>query len=171
MNNTVNLPKRKPNRLRNYDYSQNGAYFITICTKNQHPILGTIPVWDAALGVLNNPAIPPISPPPHTILSSYGEIVKTFIENTANAYTNVSIPHYVIMPNHVHIILIIENVEDAAVSISPKDLTVVQSCRTPKAVSPTKAVVPQVVNAVKGLSSKRAGFSIWQRSYSSSIKY
>lgn len=33
------LKKRKPNRLKNYDYSQNGAYFITICTKNKKHIL------------------------------------------------------------------------------------------------------------------------------------
>ena len=35
----MNLPKRKQNRLQNYDYSQNGAYFITICTQNRAQIL------------------------------------------------------------------------------------------------------------------------------------
>ena len=34
-----NLPVRKPNRLKNYDYSRNSAYFITICTKNHSTII------------------------------------------------------------------------------------------------------------------------------------
>lgn len=42
----MQLQKRKPNRLKNYDYSQNGAYFITICTKDRKPILSHIPVGE-----------------------------------------------------------------------------------------------------------------------------
>ena len=38
------LPKRKPNRLSNYDYSQNGAYFITICSKEREEIFSHITV-------------------------------------------------------------------------------------------------------------------------------
>ncbi len=40
----MTLPTRKPNRLKNFDYSQNGAYFITVCTKNRNPILSEITV-------------------------------------------------------------------------------------------------------------------------------
>ena len=36
------LPKRKPNRLNNFDYSQNGAYFVTICAKNKEHIFGAV---------------------------------------------------------------------------------------------------------------------------------
>ena len=36
------LPKRKRTRLINYDYSQNGACFITICTKDKRKLLGTV---------------------------------------------------------------------------------------------------------------------------------
>ena len=35
----MNFKTRKPNRLKNYDYSQNGVYFITVCVKNRNPIL------------------------------------------------------------------------------------------------------------------------------------
>lgn len=42
----MELPKRKPNRLKNYDYSQSGAYFITICTQNRAAILANISVGD-----------------------------------------------------------------------------------------------------------------------------
>jgi hypothetical protein len=44
------MPIRKPNRLKDYDYSQDGAYFITICAKNRRNIFGNI-VGDAAYGV------------------------------------------------------------------------------------------------------------------------
>lgn len=36
------LPKRKSTRLKEYDYSKNGAYFITVCVKNKNHILGKI---------------------------------------------------------------------------------------------------------------------------------
>ena len=132
------LPRRKPNRLKDYDYSQNGAYFVTICTKNQREILGTVVVGDAALGV------------PFVKLSKHGEIVKIFIENISNTNRNVFVPQYVIMPNHVHLILIVE-FENAD--------------GTPRAASPTKALIPKIINALKGLSSKKTGVSLWQRSY------
>jgi len=45
----VELPQRKPNRLCDYDYNQNGAYFITICTQDRKKILSQI-VGDDANG-------------------------------------------------------------------------------------------------------------------------
>lgn len=50
------LAKRKPNRLKTFDYSTNGAYFITVCTKDKQCILGT--VGDDVLGVPQNNNIP-----------------------------------------------------------------------------------------------------------------
>ena len=38
----VQLPKRKSNRLKHYDYSQNGAYFITVCVKDGRELLGKV---------------------------------------------------------------------------------------------------------------------------------
>ena len=58
----MNLPKRKPTRLKEYDYSQNGAYFITICTNDRKCILGKIVGQEQA--------------PAEIILSQYGKIVK-----------------------------------------------------------------------------------------------
>ena len=57
-----NLPKRKKNRLQEYDYSQPGAYFITICTKNKEKLLwkGNVdPLnfdWELVGGALRAPA-------------------------------------------------------------------------------------------------------------------
>ena len=88
--------KRKPTRLQSYDYNRNGAYFITVCTKNRHEILGTVTVGDAALGV------------PFVKLSECGETVRMFIENIPNVNPSVFVPKYVIMPNHIHLILVVE---------------------------------------------------------------
>ena len=42
MDNEKELPKRKPTRLKNYDYSTTGAYFLTVCTEDRQPILSRI---------------------------------------------------------------------------------------------------------------------------------
>jgi REP element-mobilizing transposase RayT len=139
------LPIRKANRLKNYDYNQNGAYFITICIKDRREILGNIVVGDAALGV------------PIVKQSKYGEIINTFIENIPKINPEIYVPCYVIMPNHVHMILII--------SITNNDGTPNTFDGTPRAASPTKSKIPKIINSFKGLSSKRIGFSLWQRSY------
>ena len=57
------LPKRKPNRLTGYDYSQPGAYFITICAKGRHAIFGTVCVGRDDLGA------------PYVKLSKYGTVI------------------------------------------------------------------------------------------------
>jgi len=131
-----NYPIRKPNRLKNFDYSQNAAYFITVCTKNRCELLATIE--DTTSGI------------PHVKLSAYGEITKQYIENISTATPDVFVSNFVIMPNHIHLILVVGNIADSG---------------TPRAVSPTKAVIPKVINSLKGLSSKKAGFSLWQRSF------
>ena len=91
----MQLQKRKPNRLKNYDYSQNGAYFITICTKDRKPILSHIPEQSE-----NIPTVVKLSP--------FGECIKEQIENIEKRFDNVIIDNYVIMPNHIHILMRIE---------------------------------------------------------------
>ncbi len=90
------FPKRKPNRLRGYDYSSNGVYFITICTDNRKCILSEIVGAD-------------IIRPCTSQLTKYGEIVKIGIENISKIYKDCSIDCYVIMPNHIHLIISINN--------------------------------------------------------------
>ena len=89
------LPKRKPTRLKGYDYSLNGAYFITICTKDKKCILGKIVGQGLA--------------PVVTDLSQYGKIAKGQLLDLENRYKSVKIDKYVIMPNHIHIILVMDN--------------------------------------------------------------
>ncbi|MBQ2265996.1 MAG: hypothetical protein II342_01205 [Clostridia bacterium] len=48
----MELPKREKNRLKNYDYSQEGAYFITICVKDRKPILSKVRVGTGEIPLL-----------------------------------------------------------------------------------------------------------------------
>lgn len=90
--------QRKANRLRNYDYSQNGCYFITICTKDKQCILSHIKNIGSDF---------------HTCPK---EIIKTPIgcdfEKTlffiADKY-GVTVDNYIVMPNHVHLLLTFDN--------------------------------------------------------------
>ena len=82
----MELVKRKKARLNSYNYSQDGYYFITICTHNKKHILCEIKKGKP-------------------YLSKYGHIIKEQIIKLNNIYDNVSLDKYVIMPNHIHLIL------------------------------------------------------------------
>ena len=88
------LPVRKRNRLQGYDYSLNSAYFLTLCVKGKHNLLGEIDVR----AITNRPQI---------ILSNYGKIVDKAINNISQYYPQINVDQYVIMPNHIHMILIV----------------------------------------------------------------
>ena len=90
----MNLPVRKRVRLKNYDYSSEGAYFITICTHNKQCIFSNIVGQGLA--------------PAAVELSTLGEIANTEILDLENRYKNIKINKYVIMPNHIHAIIIID---------------------------------------------------------------
>ena len=89
------LPARKHPRLKNYDYSSAGAYFVTICTQNRKTLLSTIVGRGLAPAEVN--------------LSSYGKIAQEELLALEKRYTFLKIDHYVIMPNHIHAILIIKD--------------------------------------------------------------
>ena len=126
-----NLPVRKPNRLKGYDYSQNGAYFITICVKDRRELLGKIVVrGDAHIA-------------PYTQLSQYGTVVERYI----NGITGIG--KYIIMPNHIHMIIFIRSDENGTMWSS----------------SPTTQSVPQLIKSFKTLVTKEIGVSLFQRSY------
>ena len=126
------MEQRKKNRLPGHDYSQPGAYFITICTKDHKCILSTIVGADAYIG-------------PRVALTPIGMVVEKYIKNIPG------VGAYVIMPNHVHMILHISsnNILQGPMWAS----------------APTNASVPALVRSWKTLVSKELGQSIWQRSY------
>ena len=88
----MDLPNRKRTRLKGYDYSLPGAYFVTICTKDKKCILSHITVGQGLAPAENR-------------LTMYGLIAKEQIELLECRYEGIKIDRYVIMPNHIHILL------------------------------------------------------------------
>ncbi|MGI6428567.1 MAG: transposase [Syntrophomonadaceae bacterium] len=125
----MQLPKRKSNRLKHYDYSQNGAYFITVCVKDGRELLGKVVGGDD-------------HSTPYVLLSEYGMVTDKYIRRITG------INQYVIMPNHIHMIILIDSHENGTMWAS----------------SPTQPV-PQLIKSLKTLISKEIGCSIFQRSY------
>ena len=104
----TNFPKRKNMRLCDFDYSKHGAYFITVCTEGKRRILSEIMLENIAdADVSPDEIVGEGSPLPQ--LSPYGEIVDRWIKNIPQKYPNVSIERYVIMPNHIHLLLFLYN--------------------------------------------------------------
>ena len=93
----MKLQKRKNIRLKDYDYSQNGAYFITICVKDKHELLGIV-VGTTAPGRPQNE-----NNRPFVELTPLGICVDETIQRANKG--NVKIDQYVIMPNHIHMIV------------------------------------------------------------------
>ncbi|MBR2312931.1 MAG: hypothetical protein IKA46_06555, partial [Clostridia bacterium] len=97
------LPKRKPTRLYGFDYSTEGLYFITICTKDRKCILSKI-VGDVPLSNTDHHVGGGALDAPRVVLTDIGKIVERHLLG-CNKMPSVYIDKYVIMPNHIHIIV------------------------------------------------------------------
>lgn len=149
MNDGNDLPKRKDIRLKDYDYSSPGAYFVTICTKDKKNYFwnGSVDLqtfkWcyvGATCGRPQNSCIRPKNLP----LSDIGMIVADELEHWNQTYPAVSLHSYVIMPNHLHAIVVISNEECGA---------------------QVATTLGRMVNQFKGAATKKIGEPIWQKSY------
>lgn len=92
----MSLPQRKPTRLKDYDYSTNGAYFITICVQDRRCILSEISVGEGLA-------------PPAVRLTEQGKVVEKQLLLIPSRFPQATVEKYVIMPNHVHMILSLQN--------------------------------------------------------------
>lgn len=116
-----NLPVRKKIRLNNYDYSEENIYFITICVKDRLEKLGKIEEDNDIK------------------LTKEGNIVKQHIYRIEELYKNVIIDEYVVMPNHLHILLLIKYKNGATIS--------------------------KIIKHFKTNISREIGYAIWQKSF------
>ncbi len=123
-------PKRKNNRLRDYDYNQVGAYFITICTENRSCLLSAIETDG------NNCT--------SCTLTVYGKIADKYIQQLNVFYEHISVEYYVIMPNHIHLLLVIHD-----------------SSKTSNS-NLQNSVVSQFISTLKRFCNKEYGRNIWQ---------
>ena len=113
--------QRKSPRIPNYDYSNPNYYFITICTHQRKCIFGT-----------------------PKQLNQFGEIAKKHIQNLQNHYVDVRVDQFVVMPNHIHMILILGAENRANIETI---------------IAQYKAGVSREIRKIK------YGINIWQRSF------
>ena len=138
MNKKAAFPKRKEIRLKSWDYSNVGAYFITICTFQKSCILSRITVGEGLA-------------PPEIRLLDAGKIVEEEILSLENRFPTIRLDHYVIMPNHVHLLIVLSG-EAHLGGTSPS------------------ATVTGIVGTMKSISARRCGAELsckplWQRSF------
>ena len=93
------LPDRKRIRLDSYCYSMSGRYFITVCAQDKRPIFSRIIERHYQCDSCRNVS------PYVTELTDLGKIVEDVILSLSSTFPLVSVPCYVIMPDHIHMIL------------------------------------------------------------------
>ena len=128
----MNLPERKKNRLTEYDYSLPNVYFITICTDGRKNLF-----WKDVGAAIRRPE--------DILLSRCGKIAQQAIQNIEKHYDSVSVEHYVVMPDHIHLLLRIHT----------------DSCGR-RIAAPT---IASVINQMKGAATRQVGFPLWQKGY------
>ena len=122
------FPVRKKTRLTYFDYSSCNYYFLTLCTKDHKCIFGD----PQALNLI-------------------GSVVQAHIVKLPSYYRGVTVDKFAVMPNHVHMILILGiDVEDGRAMLAPT---------TPS------LSVSHIIQHLKGVVSKHIGHSIWQKSF------
>ena len=122
----MELPNRKNIRLKNYDYSQNGAYFLTVCIKDRHELLGKIDVGTNCV---------------RPQLSEHGMVVEKEIAILNATYEDVKVDKYIIMPNHIHMIILV-TAEPGRTQFVP--------------------TISRIIKQFKGAITKKTGVPLWQ---------
>ena len=128
----MEFPKRKQNRLTEYDYSTPNAYFITICVEKRKNLF-----WTDVGAIIDRPENVP--------LTSIGNMVQQCILDIPKHYPAITVDHFVIMPNHIHLLLQIHTDDNGRSMIAP--------------------TISRVIRLMKGTVSRGAGFSVWQKGF------
>jgi REP element-mobilizing transposase RayT len=143
------LYHRRSLRLKGYDYARPGAYFVTICAQDRTYLFG-----DVVDGQMR--------------LNEFGRIVREAWDDLPNHYPNVEMDAFVIMPNHIHGIIVFVG---AGLKPAPTKPAPTKPAHIKPA--PTKNHgLPEIVRALKTFSARRInqlrgtpGVPVWQRNY------
>ena len=157
------LPVRKNIRLKNYDYSQNGAYYITICAQGRLNIFGEI---DEGISVgadlasaranLNHAACANLNHTACVNLNHAGQMIEQIYIETISSFDDVVSDNYIVMPNHLHCILSIRRA-DTRSAPTAAICNVVQAFKSKTTV--------EYINGVKSGIFPPFNKRIWQRNY------
>ena len=162
----IDLPKRKDLRLRDWNYSTPGAYFITICTQEKRCILSEI--LPVGAGVLDRPNLK---------LTEMGKQVEEILLEMNKKTSGIDVNQYVIMPNHIHMLIVVSPPPE-----TERDKTArVSYFGTSQAPYPTEnndlkitlrgngnranEIIPKFISLFKRYCNHEIGHNIWQRRY------
>jgi putative transposase len=145
---------RRSIRLKGYDYSQPGAYFVTVCACNMECLFGKI-----ANGGM--------------ILNEYGEIVMKYWDTIPGHFLHVETDEFIVMPNHMHGIVFVKNCRGEVSSPFSSDSDTIKSIKQGGETPPLrKNTLGKVVAYFKYQSAKKInqirmapGVPVWQRNY------
>ena len=138
--------QRKSIRLKDFDYSSNGAYFVTICTHNWHPFFGSI----------HNEKI---------ILNEMGIIAEKNWLQLTNHFIDIQLDEFKVMPNHIHGIMFIQKERKETLNVlRPEDTSEWMLMRNPK---PVLGKIIRHYKAKTTFYTHQLSFSSfkWQRNY------
>lgn len=148
MTGNPNIHCRRSIRLKGYDYSQAGLYFITICTQNQLCLFGEIA--DNGRGTMI------------CALNEYGRIAEKEWIKTSKMRKNIQLDGFVIMPNHIHgIIEIIDYRGTMHRAPTVEQFGKPTSNTIPTIIRGYKSAVTKQINILR----KQHGVPVWQRNY------
>ena len=153
----MTLKNRKSTRLKNYDYSTTGAYFLTICTKHRKNILSKIYVGTDFHDC------------PKIELSKFGNVADKYINQLNKFYDNISLDNYVIMPNHIHLLISINNDGQSRTPVptnTKMPSVTTNSERTPTSINQNiNSIIASFVSTFKRFCNKEFNINIWQNRY------
>jgi putative transposase len=153
---------RRSIRLKGYDYTEPGAYFVTICTSKREHLFGHI--QDEKMH-----------------LNRYGEVIQFNWNNLPKIYPHVQLDEFVIMPDHIHGIIILKNdpvgagsptVESPTKNLYKPAPTIESPTKNPHQPAQKRHGLPQIIRSLKTCSATRInqlrstkGNPVWQRGY------
>ena len=148
-------PHRRSIRLRAFDYTQQGAYFVTVCTQNRACIFGEVVNGEMRM-------------------NDFGRAAQAVWEEIPTHFPQVETDAYVVMPNHVHGIIVIAHANVGATHDNVGLTRVVGATHASplRADGPAKRSLGAIVGSYKSAVSKRVnrtrrtpGAPVWQRNY------
>ena len=148
-NNKPPLPKRKNTRWDKQDYSHPGEYMITVCTKDMKQILSKITAGNPQTVGDDIPIVP------HIELTYYGKTADKYINQLNDFYKNINVIKYVIMPNHIHLLL---QIPDGTTRTS-------SPTKTTDARPIEHSIISDFISTFKRFVHRDIGEQIFQRSY------
>ena len=135
------------------ELSHERVYFVTICAKDMAWVFGDIVGRDHPI-------------PPTVELSECGVVINELIQNIPNKYDNVRVSHYVIMPNHIHMLIHIGiSIHDSGVGVSLQGGMGSSGNDISGGMGSSRPTLQNVIRAIKSLTTKAMGFSPWQDSF------